>query len=108
MMNLFETFCSASQLHSYQLPLRHPGILMLPLRLSINPMHLLTLAHHDPSSSPLCLQYLRAMKASPDKLLDLSESDFRDLVLMPGRKRAFPVVVIFTAAGEQYGCTACM
>lgn len=47
------------------------------------------------------------MERAPYHLLAVDDQQFHDLMLEPGKKRSFPVIALFTAAGHQYGCGPC-
>jgi dienelactone hydrolase len=47
------------------------------------------------------------MVESPSHVLELDDSKFDAMLIKPGQKRSFPVVILFTAANPKYGCQAC-
>jgi hypothetical protein len=47
------------------------------------------------------------MTASPSHVIELDDGKFEALILAPGAKRSFPVVIFFTATNPKYGCQPC-
>lgn len=52
-------------------------------------------------------QYYKKMAASPSHIIELDDGKFEALLLTPGAKRSFPVVIYFTATNPKYGCQPC-
>ncbi|EWM24709.1 Oligosaccharyl transferase complex, subunit OST3/OST6 [Nannochloropsis gaditana] len=52
-------------------------------------------------------KYYAKMVESPSHVLELDDSKFDAMLIKPGQKRSFPVVILFTAANPKYGCQAC-
>lgn len=49
----------------------------------------------------------KAIGKAPYHVLAMDDQKFHDMMVEPGKRRDFPVVALFTAAGPKYGCTPC-
>lgn len=52
-------------------------------------------------------QVYKAIGKAPYHVLAMDDQKFHDMMVEPGKRRDFPVVALFTAAGPKYGCTPC-
>ncbi|GAB5033214.1 cbl-interacting serine threonine-protein kinase 9 [Nannochloropsis oceanica] len=52
-------------------------------------------------------KYYKKMASSPSHVIELDDGKFEALLLTPGSKRSFPVVIYFTATNPKYGCQPC-